>query len=155
ALGTDRIVIQGSSGGGFAALQVGYHIDGSHVVAINPQTDLRRYNQKAYRAAVEAAFGTRGIVAGSALEQRVSAIERLTSARSNIDITLVMNDGDLFHEKSHAAPFRQSMAAHLGNRLHEVHLSLGPGHRSPDNDQYAAFMVDLYRRIGSEAPGLQ
>src|SRR5699024_12106635 len=72
---TDRIVIQGSSGGGFTALQVGYHIDGSHVVAINPQTDLRRYNQKAYRAAVEAAFGTREIVAGSALEQRVSAIE--------------------------------------------------------------------------------
>ena len=42
-LGSDRIVLTGSSGGGFAALMVGSYIPDSVVVAYSPQVDIRLY----------------------------------------------------------------------------------------------------------------
>ena len=49
ALGADRIVFLGSSGGGFAALFYGWHHPASVVLAANPQTDLTGYYPAAVR----------------------------------------------------------------------------------------------------------
>ncbi len=153
SLGTARVVLQGSSGGGFAALQVGAHLPESHVIAMNPQTDLRRYNVSAYRAAMIAAYGSKDIDGASPLVPRIDVMRRVEALDADLNVTLVMNDGDLFHEKSHASPLRSFLHSRNGSSLHEVRYNLGPGHRALGNEEYGAVMDEVYTRIGSHRPG--
>lgn len=155
SLGTSKVVLQGSSGGGFAALQVGAHLPGSHVVAMNPQTDLRRYNVVAYRAAMIAAFGVRELDATSSLVPRIDVMRRVDELGAEMNVTLVMNSGDLFHEKAHAAPLRAFLRGRAATFLDEIRYDLGPGHRALANDEYGAVMGGVYDRIASRRPQRQ
>src|SRR5699024_4137805 len=58
-LGVRHIVLAGSSGGGFTALQVGVHLPDSFVFAKSPQPDLRRYSPRLVASATEPAFASR------------------------------------------------------------------------------------------------
>lgn len=53
SLGVRHIVLAGSSGGGFAALQVASRLPEAVVVAMSPQTDLRQYSRRLVHSAVE------------------------------------------------------------------------------------------------------
>jgi len=150
-LGVRNIVLQGGSGGGFAALQVGSRIPGSHVVAANPQTDLRRYSIRAYRNAMVAAFGLDGTSVPSDLEPRVSVMKQLAETEPTMAITLVMNSGDTFHQDYHAAPLRELVRSMAGLTFREVTYDLGPGHKSLDNEKYAAVMRGVYKTMSSPA----
>src|SRR5699024_2072505 len=134
-LGVKNIVLQGGSGGGFAALQVGSRIPGSHVVAANPQTDLRRYSIRAYRNAMVAAFGLDGTSLPSDLEPRVSVMKQLAVTDPMMTITLVMNSDDNCHHNYHAAPLRYHIRPKPGITFREVTNDLGPGHKSLDNEK--------------------
>lgn len=148
ALGAGRIVLQGGSGGGFAALQVGAHLPGSHVVAISPQTDLSRYSYRFYRDAAVAAFGMQAPHLAPELLPRVHAVHRLEKLRPQLDVTLVMNSGDLLHQRDHAAPLREFYASHPNGDLTDVRFDLGPGHLPLSNEQYEGVMRDVYARAG-------
>lgn len=155
SLETTDIVLQGGSGGGFAALQIGAMLPGSHVVAANPQTDLRRYNAKAYRAAMVAAFGSKTAPEDPETLRRISVMNQITDRGSRMSVTLVMNQGDIYHERNHAAPLRAALAEQPHVDLVDVAVDLGPGHRGLDNDQYGEVMKDVYKRIGTELrPGI-
>lgn len=142
--GTRKIVLQGGSGGGFAALQVGSRLPNSHVVAANPQTDLRRYSVRAFRSAMAAAFGLNGTVIPRELEPRISIMKQLAANEPSMAITLVMNRGDLFHENNHAVPLRNCVQSMPGVSFREITFDLGPGHKSLDNDKYAEVMRGVY-----------
>ncbi|MGP5717792.1 heparinase II/III domain-containing protein [Brachybacterium tyrofermentans] len=150
-LGTSKFVIQGGSGGGFAALQVGAHIPGAHVMAANPQTDLRKYNVRAYRAAMIAAFGIKDASRSPQLLSRVDAARRIIELNSEMSISMVMNTGDLYHQRNHAAPFKEALKDSQGVNLMDVNVDLGPGHKGLNNAQYGEIMNSIYSRIGSES----
>lgn len=151
ALGTDKIVLQGGSGGGFAALQVGSFLPDASVVAFNAQTDVRSYHAHSAAAAFEAAFGDREAPTDPALIRRVSVIDRLSDGGSLGNVYLVTNPGDTFHAKHHEQPLSAFLASRSIASSHETILyDLGPGHRSPSNYQYAELMSRVYSDLGIE-----
>lgn len=147
SLGCTDVVFQGNSGGGFAALQVGARYPGSHVVALNPQTDVRQYIATFAKNAFVAAFGDANIGENERFRDRIDVNHALQTFNSRMSITLVMNEGDVFHEKKHAVPLRQAVRELPGVSLDDVKLNLGPGHKGLSNEQYAEIMTRVYAGI--------
>jgi len=145
ALGVKHIVLVGSSGGGFAALQVGAFLPRSVVVAMSPQTDLRAYSPRLVNAAIGPAFGNPTLSEVSVEPFRLSAAERFASRAVYPRVELVSNPGDKVHVKHHEAPLRNAYsAARLSRRFGTTEIDLGPGHRSLENDAYGAVMRTVY-----------
>lgn len=147
SLGCTNIVFQGNSGGGFAALQMGARFPGSHVVALNPQTDVRNYLATFARSTFIAAYGDAKIGEKKRFSERINVMHALQTLESRTSITLVMNEGDVFHEKKHAAPLRQAARDIPSVSIEDVKLNLGPGHKGLSNEQYAEVMRRVYAGI--------
>lgn len=147
SLGCTDVVFQGGSGGGFAALQVGARYSGSHVVAQNPQTDVRQYLIAHAKNAFVAAYGDATIGEQNKFRDRIDVMHALGTLKSNMSITLVMNEGDVFHEKKHAVPLRQAVRELPGVSIEDVKVNLGPGHKGLSNEQYAEVMNRVYAGI--------
>jgi len=144
-LGARHIVLVGSSGGGFAALQVGAHLPGSLVVAMSPQTDLRKYSARLVTAAVGPALGLTQAAEPGAPVPRLSVMHRAAQRSTYPRVELVSNPGDQVHVKHHEGPLRQAYtAAGLESRFHTTEIDLGPGHRSLDNSSYSEIMRRIY-----------
>ncbi|MFD4993634.1 heparinase II/III family protein [Cellulosimicrobium cellulans] len=144
SVGASRVLLVGSSGGGFAALQVGSFMPRSHVVAINPQTDVRRYHARFSEKALELVSGDpRGLpLAGS----RLSAIERLRQGRSAERVTLVVNRGDGHHVTSHVRPF-VSAAKQAGVRVDVREVDWGRGHVGPNADAFSVIVNEALAKL--------
>ena len=147
ALGVERILLVGSSGGGFAALQVGACIPGSQALVFNPQTDLRRYYPGPFSEAANAVFGTDSSSRLAPYGQRLSAIERIAEHASNFTVNLVGNAGDKVHQTSHFDPLREAAGELSTILLHETTVDWGSGHRSPTNNEYEEAVAAIYRDL--------
>ncbi|MFI8598239.1 heparinase II/III family protein [Rothia koreensis] len=151
ALGTENIVLQGGSGGGFAALQVGAFLPEASVVAFNPQTDVRKYHAHSASDAFEVSFGSRTAPTEESLVRRLSVIDRIAHAGSVGRLYLVTNTGDTFHAEVHEQPLSRFLDENQVAESHEtIRFDLGPGHRSPDNMQYAEVLARVYADLGIE-----
>jgi len=99
----------GSSGGGFAALRLGARMNDIGIVAVNPQTDITKYEQGSVEKFLRICFN--GISRDEALEQYPEKMsvarfpERLIDSR----IIYVQNDLDEHHVSVHQGPFRSAM----------------------------------------------
>lgn len=145
ALGVKHIVLVGSSGGGFAALQVGAFLPRSVVVTMSPQTDLRAYSPRLVNAAIGPALGSPTLSEVSVESFRLSAAERFATRAVYPRVELVSNPGDKVHVKHHEAPLRNAYsAARLSSRFATTEIDLGPGHRSLDNLAYGDVMRKVY-----------
>lgn len=145
SLGVRNIVLAGSSGGGFAALQVGAHIPDSFVVAMSPQTDLRRYSPRLVNAATEPAFGLRKAPESGYLLPRINVIERMRRLKAHPRVVLVSNPGDTIHVRHHEGPLRAHYEeSGLSDSMTTVDVDLGSGHRSMDNGTYGKIVTDVY-----------
>lgn len=137
-LGSTEVSLFGSSGGGFAALQVATSVENAVVVVANPQTDIRRYHKRFADHAISAVFGDDGDVP----PERVSVMERMSAVGvASSKVVLVVNEGDGHHQRFHAEPllewFRtQDDAWRL--RLHRVQW--GRGHVSPPASEFRAML---------------
>ncbi|MBU2357621.1 MAG: hypothetical protein KKB02_01605 [Alphaproteobacteria bacterium] len=104
ALGADRIVFMGSSGGGFAALFYGWHHPGSVVLAANPQTDLTRYFERLidpYRKRCWPALAD-----NAALRDVVTTdVGALYAQSMPSTVIYVQSALDRFHMYNHMGPF--------------------------------------------------
>ncbi|WP_139194987.1 hypothetical protein [Arthrobacter sp. UCD-GKA] len=127
-----KIILVGSSGGGFAAMQVSSYLNGVSVVAFNPQTDLRRYSRRLAGAACSASFGQSIEELGPDLVSRIDTVSRFEKCSSLPRLILIQNVGDGHHLNNHFYPFMER-ASHLfpENRLRPVEIDLGPGHVAP------------------------
>ena len=145
ALGATHIVLVGSSGGGFAALQVGACLPQAVVVAMSPQTDLRKYSTRLVQAALEPALGLSRVTGKGIPARRLSVAIRNVRRSSFPRVELISNPGDQVHVKHHERPLRQAYAAagHTA-RFTTTKIDLGPGHRSLDNSTYRDVMSRLY-----------
>lgn len=148
ALGVRRIVLAGSSGGGFAALQVGALLPESVVLAMSPQTDLRQYSRRLVQSAVEPALGVTDPAGAPVETARLSVVERYRGLDALPRVELISNPGDKVHVKRHEGPLRELYTeAGLAERFRTTTVDLGPGHRSLGNDEYGAFLTQLYSEL--------
>lgn len=145
ALDCSEIVLAGSSGGGFAALQVGAHLPDSTILAMSPQTDLRGYSPRLVRSAVEPALGVRSLSEEGVAEERISVPARMAARGTYPRVHLLSNPGDTIHVKRHEGPLRDAYeAAGRSTSISTSSVDLGPGHRSVDNDTYGEHLRRIY-----------
>lgn len=125
-------ILEGGSGGGFAAIATATHVPGSVAVAFNPQTDVRAYVPRFVRECLAAVFPDNPLGAGRQNGGRLSLMERMEAAGQVPRIELVVNTGDEFHRTRHATPLLEYLAARDPSALAVTELDLGAGHRSLD-----------------------
>lgn len=142
SLGLERLVLSGSSGGGFAALQVATFLPGSTVVAFNPQTSITSYYARMAQKATDAVF--RGLdVSSSDLSQRLNVAERYRVHDPKVDILFVQNDGDAHHSTEHREPFLAAVAELPNITTRTITESWGAGHRSPNSEVYLRHLAEV------------
>lgn len=139
--GFTKVVLSGSSGGGYAALQVASMIPDSLAVVFNPQTRIKSYFTRFADRALEAVF-TQPKELGSELSIRTDLSERYKAENGSTRVYYVQNLGDQHHYKNHFIPFKESLDSMSHIRLKTVLVDWGNGHKTPKNDVYAEHVIE-------------
>ncbi len=126
-LGVEEIWTMGTSGGGFAAMQVGAIIPHAHVFAVNPQTDVSEYVKRFSTKAIQHVFG--GKVPPSE-RHRTSVLERLRSGHSLAELTILLNEEDVHHRTAHVEPLENELRKDGVDILEVDRVRWGAGHVS-------------------------
>lgn len=124
----DRIVLFGSSGGGYAALDQAARLYDATAVVVNPQTDILRYHEPAVARYLKFAWGEPMTHDHDDVPVRSSVVDTYSNALTS-NVLYLQNDSDEFHIENHATPFFNSI--HPQNAFHELRLSVGTGHVGP------------------------
>lgn len=109
---TEDIILFGSSGGGFQALQIAAKMRTSMVVVNNPQTDWHRYElAHTVRKANELAYGTSDLVeAKSRFPERISVIESYSRSEYLPNIKYLLNAASKNDYVDQYSPFASAFA---------------------------------------------
>lgn len=137
AAGADRLVLTGSSGGGYAALQTSFYLPGSLAIPFNAQTALNRYHWNAQASYISRIMPhmkpsegakKRSWVRG--MGDRASAVKRYRRAGEN-HVLVVQNVNDEHHYAKHYLPFAEAVAE--GPNRDRVHFEeySGPSRHEP------------------------
>ncbi|MDR2254211.1 MAG: hypothetical protein LBD97_10235 [Bifidobacteriaceae bacterium] len=146
-LGARRVVLFGSSGGGFAALAVGAMLDGPTVIAVNPQTDISKYYPGPSGLARRAVFGD-----GRPARARLNLVWRYRANAGRPRIRLFVNSGDKHHLARHATPFVEALKRERPDVDVDVTgFDAGPGHHPPPSDDLRAAAVAAAAQAGGAA----
>lgn len=133
----DKIIIYGSSAGGFAALALAAHIEGSVAVAINSQTDALSYESSRQVALVrKSCFDD---LPEDVIRHDYSDRVDMTSRWKNVNsskVFLVQNELDVHHYDVHFKPFWKALGGSL-----EQEFSCSNEHRAW-----------IYRQEGGHVP---
>ena len=167
SLDSDRIVLTGSSGGGFAALMVGAFIPDSVVIAYSPQVDIGLYEADGqYPHAAKRAYLRHvwpELAAGQdlakfdftkkwneSIAQRTSAVTRYAVPRDT-QVLFVSNTRDAHHHHVHLPALRDA----FGNDRDrfQVMTYTGPeGHRPPGPEEFEQGLARAAQWTGFELP---
>lgn len=142
ALRVENVVLSGSSGGGFAALQVAAFLPGSTVVAFNPQTSVLSYHARLAQRATDVVFPGQDLNSVG-IVQRLDAAERYRDVNAKVNILFVHNDGDSHHSTAHREPFLSAIDELPNVSAQTVTESWGPGHRSPSAEVYLKHLAKV------------
>lgn len=163
AIGADRIMFAGSSGGGFAALQTSALVPNSLALVFNPQTSIHGYlangdhwgAQRNYRRVVFPELIAPEVGPDSDwtfdLGDRASALRRYSKPTENH--VLYADSPNDFHHEQHYLPFMES--AKLGGNADRVHTHTyeGPkGHTPPRPEQFHVAMKEALALIATLPP---
>lgn len=142
-LGCQRALLVGSSGGGFAALQLGAMMPEAHALVFNPQTDIRSYHARWVDEALLATFGKRAARETISAE-RLSVMERYRRVGARPRATYVINVNDGHHAIRHARPFFDEVAgSDVGSEVKEIQVDWGQGHVGPKEK----YLLDAVERL--------
>lgn len=157
ASGASKIIFVGSSGGGFASLQISAHIPRSLAVPLNPQSAISKYQPqgslgysrnyvKNVMPHLTPEGGVKLITAevdwSEPLGARASAITRYQSETANY-VLYAQNLNDVSHRTDHYDPFRR--ATENGPNKERIHYYLYEGqhtHTSPKPDVFQSIMTE-------------
>ncbi|UPO78652.1 heparinase II/III family protein [Arthrobacter sp. Helios] len=145
SLGIKNVVLAGSSGGGFAALQVGSYLPDSVVLALNPQTSVQRYYAAPAKRAVAATFDE-----DKGSESRLSVLERYCGLDVLPKIVYVQNVKDSYHVENHMKPFKhllQSRQDAGSQHVEFIDVDWGKGHKSATPELYEEFWKQAVSRV--------
>lgn len=148
-MGVDHVVLQGNSGGGFAAMHVAAQLPEAHSVVFNPQTDIRRYFPAQTIRIYETVFGHRSEPTATRQRMRLSVGDRVRATGTlGASLTFVSNTGDELHVTEHEKPLLETLSKlDVPTVVHREELYLGEGHKTVDNDGYKEIMNDVYARL--------
>lgn len=104
---TERVILFGSSAGGFAALRMAASFPESLAIVVNPQTAIGRY----YPPKVSQYLSFWGAEISSTADLPGSVVHDLTaeSTQRGAGVLYVQNSRDMFHRKNHLRPFLSSV----------------------------------------------
>jgi pimeloyl-ACP methyl ester carboxylesterase len=105
--GYDRILLAGSSGGGFAAMAISHRIPGSLAVSFSPQTRVGDYVPWVHKALVNAAFPEHATIGAVEADfpERVNLRRLYAELEIPNYLRYVQNSNDTGHVEDHYAPF--------------------------------------------------
>lgn len=166
-LGSEDIVLTGSSGGGFAALMVGSYVPDSTVIAYSPQVDISlyeadgKYPHAAKRNYIRHVWPE--LSAGKSIESfdftsqwnesiedRTSAVSRYSTPRDT-RILLVSNSRDIHHHQIHVEALRSAPGIDA-DRLQVMSYRGPEGHRPPGPEHFDQGLSRGARWAGFELP---
>ncbi|MDQ0854680.1 hypothetical protein QFZ79_002791 [Arthrobacter sp. V4I6] len=134
--GEDQVFSYGSRGGGFAALRFARYYEGVRVIAINPQTDLRKYPAKWTNRMSRVAYGAEKL--GGVSEDhwyKFSALDSEVTHRAR-SIFLAQNEQDADHYENHFLPFKEFVeSTGHGDKLTSRIFSDASGHAGAENQE--------------------
>lgn len=136
---SNRVVLAGYSGGGYAALQTSSYLPGSSVVVGSPQIILDNYNPGVVKSAYEVAMGA--TAQSGAWKRRtnvIAAFEFIDFAR---DVYYIQNTGDGSHMSRHYGPFADAFKkSENAERLRVFLTNQGAGHRAPKPEVFREYI---------------
>lgn len=144
-----KIVIWGSSGGGFSALALASHIEKATAVAVNAQTDIFAYEiAQAIKTVRRSCFGNQtAMQIQEHFGPRVNMAQAWRNNRSSRAI-LIQNTLDTHHYTCHFKPFWEALGgtteggAAPGGR-HYAWLYSDPAGHVPESEQMIPEILDL------------
>lgn len=151
ALGLEHVLVMGSSGGGFAALQVAGVLPDSVALAMNPQTFLPHYHRSSANLAAKAVCGKHDVEALP--PELLDVAERWRRAEHTVRARIISNVGDVMHDNRHVRHLETQMAALDGIDLRVDRTDWGPGHiaASPEaRAEYTETTRDMFFRKESK-----
>lgn len=154
AVGASSVLLAGSSGGGFASLQVSSYLTGSIAVPFNSQTSVERYRWNAQAnflrrvmPQLEPAQGSRRKWA-RALGARGSVLQRYAEPREN-RILYFQNSNDPHHVNKHYVPFREAIQSSPNQQNIRFELYEGPeAHEPPSPRQFREGIAQALELFG-------
>lgn len=132
-----EIVLFGTSGGGFAALEQATRLPGCTVITSNPQTDIFQYFAKTVDRYINTAWGE---VEKTELPFNSSVVDAFASV-VKAQVIYLQNSGDYNHMQKHFIPFRENV--HPDNQIIYLTPYLGVGHVGPSKET----LIDLIDKI--------
>lgn len=141
-----RILLSGSSGGGFAAMQVASYLPESVVLAFNPQTDVKEY----FRTSTDTALSTclrspDSMEASDSFRSATSVIASYATLEALPRVLYVQNTGDKHHITKHRDPFMKMLQSEHSNyqeRIEFIDVDWGPGHVAATAEIQSKFRLD-------------
>lgn len=135
---SSTVLLTGSSGGGFASLQISSHVPASIAVPFNSQTEISRYHRFAVSRFLRRAMpslldgdDTDNFNWSEKLGTRASATAKYMSRVENF-VYYVQNSNDLHHVEEHYRPFRSSVESSPNDNRFFFEEYDGPeGHLAP------------------------
>lgn len=149
-VGAEHAIFFGSSGGGFAALEMSRRFPGSLAIPMNPQTSIGKYFEPSVNRYLEKAWSV-GSLGDSLLEFCCHDLVRAYDLNHQNTIAYVQNTRDAFHIKNHQRPFfdRISDSSKLWVRTDSWGDPKKTGHVIPPKDEVSN-MLALFAESNGE-----
>lgn len=142
----DNVVSYGSSGGGFAALRLIRDFPFTQAVAINPQTEIKRYHRGKVKHYLSECFqGLSEEVVFDSYKERLNLVE-CCNGFDGKKIIYAQNTQDVFHLDNHARPFMEKLRSSIKCEVVDLHFSSEGGHAKAENQ-------DVFEKIILEVDG--
>ena len=163
AAGYERILLTGSSGGGFASLAVSRQISGSLAVCFSPQTRVGDYERSAVGTFTRVCFpefdGYDSIEESN--RPRLDLRHLYTNTRDRNFVWYVQNTRDSSHFEKHYTPFAEARGVDpaLGGldesgRINFVPQELQEGHEPPSRGRFRSNVQDAHKAFFGEELGV-
>lgn len=143
-LKSSDVILYGSSAGDYAAMKLTELIEGSVAIAINPQTDIRKYLPDFVKSFLKSNFNTEQL---DILDNRFTTM--VQSRKNNASkIFLYQNINDTFHYENHLSPFikyfnLESICYFANNSLIVAKSFIGPKGHGPEPTNKVDYLISL------------
>lgn len=162
AAGYERILLTGSSGGGFASLAISRQIDGSVAVCFSPQTRVGDYSDAAVRAFCRVSFPDVGGYADAEKNHRPRLdLRHLYATTPDVNfVRYVQNTRDTSHYTKHYTPFAEARdvdpalgGVDASGRIDFVPQRLQEGHQPPTRGRFRQHILEAHSFFFGEPLG--
>ena len=154
--GYSKVLLAGSSGGGFAAMAVSSRLPGSAAVSFSPQTRIGDYVSWVHKKFATTAFpGLDSIDAvEAAYPERVNLRSLYSTTETANFLRYVQNVHDLDHVEKHFKPFAQSMGINpeeggsdTSGRIKLLLEPMARGHQPPSRGRFIRHLRSAHKEF--------